>query len=478
MNFETVIGLECHAQLKTNTKLFCSCSTAFSAGDNENTCPVCTGMPGALPVLNKEVVDKSILTGLALGCEIREHNVFSRKNYFYPDLPKGYQISQFDEPICVNGKVTFLCEDKEFEVGITRAHMEEDAGKSTHHGDYSLVNLNRSSVPLLEIVSEPDMRSAKQAAEYLKNLRSILLYLGVCDGNMEEGSLRCDANVSVRPVGQKEFGTRVELKNINSFRFLEKAIDYEVGRQIDLIENGDKVVQQTRLYDPDKNRTVAMRSKEEAHDYRYFPEPDLIPIMVNEKWVNKTRELLPELPLARRHRFESEFKLPAYDANILTQSRQLADFFESVAQKCKNPKAASNWVMGDLLRVLNDQKKDIAESPVTENQLADLIINIDGEKISGKIAKGIFEDISTGKYKDMSVEEIIKKNNLVQITDTASIEGIIDKILADNPGQLEQYKAGKEKLFGFFVGQTMKAMKGQGSPAVINQILKKKLKGD
>lgn len=476
--YEAVIGLEVHAQLLTDSKIFCRCSTAFGGGDNENTCAVCTGQPGALPVLNQRVVEMSILTGLALNCEIRENNVFSRKNYFYPDLPKGYQISQYDEPICVKGKVTFLLEGKEFTVGITRAHMEEDAGKNIHQGEASLINLNRSSVPLLEIVSEPDIRTSKQAGEYLRNLRSILLYLGVCDGNMDEGSLRCDANVSVRRFGEKKFGTRVELKNINSFRFVEKAIDFEIGRQIDLVEQGQQVVQETRLYDPDKNRTVSMRSKEEAHDYRYFPDPDLLPLKVGREWVDAIRGRLPELPLAKLHRFVSEYKIPEYDAHILTQTRPLSEFYEEVAKNSGNPKAASNWVMGDLMRILNDQKKDITQTPVSAKQLTDLIKFIDSGKISGKIAKTIFEDIATGKEPGLEVEEIIKKNNLVQVTDTKAIEAAIDKIMAANGGQVEQYRAGKEKVFGFFVGQVMKEMKGQGAPQVVNDILKKKLKGE
>jgi aspartyl-tRNA(Asn)/glutamyl-tRNA(Gln) amidotransferase subunit B len=479
MSYEPVIGLEVHAQLLTKSKIFCTCSTQFGSGDNENTCSVCTGMPGALPVLNKEVVEMSILTGLALNCQIRENNVFSRKNYFYPDLPKGYQISQYDEPICVNGKVTFLVDNKEFTVGITRAHMEEDAGKNIHYGDFSLINLNRSSVPLLEIVSEPDIRNSKQAGEYLRNLRSILLYLGVCDGNMDEGSLRCDANVSIRKVGAPKFGTRVELKNINSFRFVEKAIDFEIARQIDLVEQGQKVVQETRLYDPDKNRTVTMRAKEEAHDYRYFPDPDLLPLKVDSKWVEKVKKTLPELPLAKLHRFVNDYKIPEYDAAILTQTRPLAEFYEDVAESSKNPKSASNWIMGDLMRILNDQKKEISASPVSAKQLSDIIKDIDGGKISGKIGKTIFEQLATWKNgPSPSVEQIIKDQGLVQVTDTKAIEGAIDRIIAANMGQVEQYRAGKDKVFGFFVGQVMKEMKGQGAPQIINDILKKKLKGD
>jgi aspartyl-tRNA(Asn)/glutamyl-tRNA(Gln) amidotransferase subunit B len=475
MSFEAVIGLEVHAQLLTNTKIFCRCSASYGAGDNESTCPVCTGMPGALPVLNKHAVDLSILTGLALGCEIRENNVFSRKNYFYPDLPKGYQISQYDEPICVNGKVSFLVEGKEMTVGITRAHMEEDAGKSTHHGDFSLVNLNRSSVPLLEIVSEPDMRTAKQAGEYLRNLRSILLYLGVCDGNMDEGSLRCDANVSVRPFGREKFGTKVELKNINSFRFVEKAIDFEIARQTDLIEQGQTIIQETRLYDPDKNRTVSMRAKEDAHDYRYFPDPDLLPLKVDREWVAKISKMLPELPLQKMRRFADEYKIPMYDAQILTQSRPMSEFYEEVVRESGNAKSASNWTMGELLRVLNEQKKEIQDSPISAKTLGSLIKEIDKDNISGKIAKTVFEFYVSGKYTNESIDEVVKKEGLAQVTNTKAIEAIIDKIIAANLGQVEQYRAGKERVFGFFVGQVMKEMKGQGSPNIINELLKKKL---
>lgn len=476
MNYEIVVGLEVHAQVLTKTKIFCCCSTSFDAGDNENTCVVCAGLPGALPVLNKHVVDYAILTGLALNCEIRENNVFSRKNYFYPDLPKGYQISQFDQPICGKGSVTFFNEGVENTVGITRIHMEEDAGKSTHHGEFSLINLNRSSVPLLEIVSEPDFRSSKQAAEYMRYLRSALVYLGVCDGNMDEGSLRCDANVSVRKKGETKFGTRVEIKNINSFRFVEKAIDYEAGRQIDLIEQGEKIVQETRLYDPDKNRTISMRSKEEAQDYRYFPEPDLLPLKVDRAWVERIKATMPELPMQKFKRFVKDYGLTAYDAEILTQARPIAEFYEEVAKKSKNPKSASNWVTSELQRVLNDRKIEIAASPISVQQIADIILNIDSGKISGKIGKTIFEDLAAGKYSGQSIDEIIQKNGLVQVSDTKAIEAIIDKIIAANPGQVEQFRAGKDKLFGFFVGQVMKEMKGQGNPGTINEILQKKLK--
>jgi len=473
-DFEPVIGLEVHVQLNTKTKLFCGCSAAFGAGDNENTCPVCTGMPGALPVLNRAVVDNAILAGLALNCEIRSNNVFSRKNYFYPDLPKGYQISQYDEPICVKGKLTFVVDGEERTVGITRIHMEEDAGKNTHHGEFSLVNLNRSSVPLLEVVSEPEVRNSKEAAEYMRTMRSIVQYLGICDGNLEEGSLRCDANVSVRKKGTTKFGTRVELKNINSFRFVEKAIDYEIGRQVDLVESGGKVIQETRLYDPDKNRTVSMRGKEEAHDYRYFPEPDLLTLTVDKTWIEKVKSRLPELPVARMSRFVREYQIPAYDAQILTSSRALAEYYETTARESGNPKASSNWIMVELLRELNDKKLEVEQSPIKPNQLAALIKMVDSGTISGKIGKQVFaEMIETSKNPD----QIVKDKGLMQVSDTGAIEKVIDQLMGANATQVEQYRGGKEKVFGFFVGQVMKEMKGQANPAVVNDLLKKKLKG-
>jgi aspartyl-tRNA(Asn)/glutamyl-tRNA(Gln) amidotransferase subunit B len=356
--------------------------------------------------------------------------------------------------------------------------MEEDAGKSTHHGGYSLVNLNRSSVPLLEIVSEPDMRNSKQAGEYLRNIRSILLYLGVCDGNMDEGSFRCDANVSIRPIGQKKFGTKVELKNINSFRFVEKAIEFEILRQTDLVEQGQTISQETRLYDPDKNRTVSMRAKEDAHDYRYFPDPDLLPLKIDRAWVDEIKKQLPELPLQKLKRFVSQYAIPEYDAQILTLTRPMSEYYEEVASLSGNPKSASNWVMGELLRVLNEQKKEITEAPISAKALADIIASIDKGTISGKIAKTIFEHFITGKYKTETVDDVVAKEGLAQVTDTKAIEVVIDKIIAASPSQLEQFRAGKDKLFGFFVGQVMKEMKGQGSPNIINDLLKKKLKGD
>jgi len=472
-DYESVIGLEIHAQFLTNSKLFCRCSAHYGGADNEHTCPVCTGMPGCLPVLNEKVVEFAIKTGLALNCKINTKSTFSRKNYFYPDLPKGYQISQFDEPICGNGYVEFILDNEKKRIGITRAHIEEDAGKSTHHGEYSLVNYNRSSVPLLEIVSEPDMRTPKEAAEYARTVRSILRYLGVCDGNLEEGSMRCDCNVSVRKRGEKKFGTRAELKNINSFRFIEKAIQYEIERQIDHIESGQAIVQETRLYDSTKNKTFSMRSKEEAHDYRYFPEPDLIPLVVQEAQIQKIKEDLPELPIHRAQRFQKEYQLPEYDAQILTLEIEMADYFEAVTKICKNPKAASNWIMAELLRELNNAKKGVQNSPIRPGQLGEMILMIDDGTISGKIAKTVFvEMFQSGK----SPKDIVAAQGLTQITDEAAIEKIIREVMASNATQLAEYRAGKEKLFGFFVGQSMKASKGQANPETLNNLLKKLLK--
>ncbi|HVK62520.1 MAG TPA: Asp-tRNA(Asn)/Glu-tRNA(Gln) amidotransferase subunit GatB, partial [Bdellovibrionales bacterium] len=466
--------LEIHVQLQTNSKMFCSSSAHFGGADNENICPICTAMPGSLPVINERAVEYSIRAGLALNSKIRNTSVFARKQYFYPDLPKGYQISQYDQPICEGGFVDVVMpEGVKKRIGITRAHMEEDAGKSTHHGDFSLINLNRAGVPLLEIVSEPDIRTPSEAAEYARTMRKIVRYLGVCDGNLEEGSLRCDCNVSVRLKGAPKFGTKVEIKNINSFRFIEKAIEYEILRQIDCLETGETIYQETRLYDPDKNRTFTMRSKEEAHDYRYFPDPDLLNVEVEDKWIEEIRKSLPELPLARAERFVSSYQLPDYDAHVLTQEKEVADYFEKAAAVSKNPKAASNWVMTELTRELNDAKKDITQSPITAENLGKMIALIDGGTISGKIAKTVFAEMwSTGK----EPESIVKEKGLTQITDTAAIEAIIDQVLAANQSAVDEYRSGKEKLFGFFVGQAMKASKGQASPELMNQLLKKKLK--
>jgi aspartyl-tRNA(Asn)/glutamyl-tRNA(Gln) amidotransferase subunit B len=472
-DYQCVIGLEIHAQLLTKSKLFCSCSTQFGLGDNENTCPVCMAMPGALPVLNKQAVDFSIKTGLALNCQIRETSVFARKQYFYPDLPKGYQISQFDKPLCEEGFVEFFLNGEKKRVRVERAHMEEDAGKSIHNGDHTLINLNRAGVALLEIVSAPDIRSAQEAAEYARTVRQILLYLEVCDGNLDEGSLRCDCNVSVMKKGAEKYGTRTEIKNINSFRFIEKAIEYEIQRQIECVENGEKIVQETRLYDPDKNRTFTMRSKEEAHDYRYFPEPDLLPLKVSQEWISQAKNSLPELPIARATRFADQYKIPQYDALVLTTEKALAQYFEETAKISQNPKAASNWVMTELLRELNNAQKDVTASPISAQHLGELILEIDKGTISGKIAKGVFLEMWS-KQKDPA--SIIKEKGLVQISDNSAIEKLIDEVIASNLGQVEQYRSGKDKLFGFFVGQVMKVSKGQANPELVNDLLKAKLK--
>jgi aspartyl-tRNA(Asn)/glutamyl-tRNA(Gln) amidotransferase subunit B len=452
--------------------MFSSDSTAFDSGDNANTSPVSVGMPGALPTPNYTAVEYGIKTGLALGCQIRQKSVFARKNYFYPDLPKGYQISQYDEPLCENGKVTFLLNGEPRTISITRAHLEEDAGKSNHSGEFSLINYNRSGVPLLEIVSGPDIRSPSEAAAYARSLRQILRYLDVCDGNLEEGSLRCDCNISLRKKGEEKFGTKVEIKNINSFRFVEKALEYEMDRQLELLERGEKIVQETRLWDPDKNRTFSMRLKEDADDYRYFPDPDLLPLIVSNEWLEKIKNSLPELPLNRFNRFQAEYGLPAYDADILTTERELADYFEVTAKLSGNPKAASNWIMTELLRQLNEAQKSITQCPVTPEQLAKMIQLIDKGIISGKIAKAIFLEV----WNDPKDPEIIvKEKGLVQISDDGAIEKIIEEVLRANPQPVTEYRSGKTRLFGFFVGQVMKASKGQANPEKVNELLKKKL---
>ncbi len=473
-NYEPVIGLEIHAQLKTNTKMFSSDSTRFEASDNENTSPVSVGMPGALPVINKQAIDFAIRAGLALNCQIRKKSVFSRKNYFYPDLPKGYQISQYDLPICEEGFIEFTVDDEPKKIQIIRAHLEEDAGKSTHQGDYTLINLNRSGIPLLEIVSGPDLRSGKEASVYARTVRQILRYLDVCDGNLEEGSLRCDCNVSVRKVGTEKFGTRVEIKNINSFRFVEKAIEFEIERQIDAIERGESIVQETRLYDPDKNKTFTMRTKEDAQDYRYFPEPDLLPVILTEAQLSKIKLELPELPQQKCSRFQKQYSLPFYDSEILTAERELSEFFEEAVKICNNPKGVSNWMMTELLRELNEAKLTIQQSPISAVNLGTLVGLIDKGTISGKIAKTIFAEM--WKTSDHP-EQIIKAKGLTQITDPKAIGLIIDELIAKNPGPVSEYRAGKTKLLGFFVGQAMKASQGQANPEILNQVLLEKLKG-
>ena len=473
-DWEAVIGLEIHAQLRTKSKMFSPDPTDFGSADNENTHPISMGMPGTLPVVNARAIEYSVMTGLALNCEIRKKSVFARKNYFYPDLPKGYQISQFDEPLCEKGHVEFVVDGARKRIGITRAHMEEDAGKSTHHGDYTQVNFNRAGIPLLEIVSEPELRTPAEAAEYARTIRKILRYLDVCDGNLEEGSMRCDCNISVRRKGTIPFGTKVEIKNINSFRFIEKALEYEIERQIEAVESGEKIQQETRLFDSTKNRTNVMRSKEEAHDYRYFPDPDLLPVQIEAEWLANIRQKLPELPLARVDRFTSQYQLPEYDALILTEDRELADFFETVSKECQNPKAASNWIMVEVLRELKDANLTIQACPIQPTQLAQLIALIDKGAISGKMAKSVFAEMwKTQK----NPEELVASMGLVQISNEGELEAIISEIVAANPGQVQQYQSGKDKLFGFFVGQVMKATKGQANPDVVNRILKEKLKG-
>jgi len=477
MAWETVIGLEVHVQLLTKSKIFSGASTRYGAEPNTQACAVDIALPGVLPVMNKEAARMAVKFGLAIGAEINHKSVFARKNYFYPDLPKGYQISQFEIPVVGKGQLKINVDGEEKIVGITRAHLEEDAGKSLHEDFHGMsgIDLNRAGTPLLEIVSEPDMRSAKEAVAYLKALHELVRYLEICDGNMQEGSFRCDANVSVRPVGQKEFGTRAELKNINSFRFIEKAIEFEVERQIDVIENGGEVVQETRLYDSVKDQTRSMRSKEEANDYRYFPDPDLPPLVVDEQLIEQVRATLPELPETKRHRFIEQYALSEYDAATLTDSRELADYFEeTVKASGAEAKLVANWIMGDLSSLLNRYEKTIGESPVSVDLMAGLLKRIADNTISGKIAKDVLEAMWNGEG---DADTVIEKRGLKQITDTGAIEAIVDEVIANNPEQLADYRAGKDKLLGFFVGQVMKASKGKANPAQVNELLEKKLKG-
>ncbi|MCX5845997.1 MAG: Asp-tRNA(Asn)/Glu-tRNA(Gln) amidotransferase subunit GatB [Deltaproteobacteria bacterium] len=474
MSYEPVIGLEVHAQLLTKSKIFCGCSTQFGAEPNSHTCPVCMGMPGVLPVLNKKVVEYTMKMAMATHCRINKACNFARKNYFYPDLPKGYQISQYAQPLSEHGYVDIEQDGGKKRIGITRIHMEEDAGKLMHdeHTPSSYVDLNRTGVPLIEIVSEPDMRNAEEAAAYLKRLHEILVYLEICDGNMEEGSFRCDANVSLRQRGETAFGTRAELKNMNSFRNVQRALEYEIKRQQYVLENGQEVIQETRLWDDSQGVTLSMRSKEEAHDYRYFPDPDLVPIVIDEVWIEEVKKSLPELPLEKRERFIREYQIPPYDAGVLTSSRALADYFEEVARLSGKPKVAGNWVMGDVLRFLNEEKRDIKECTILPQSLAEMIVLIENGTISGKMAKDIIVEMyKTGE----TPQTIIEEKGMVQITDEDALAKTIAEILAANPAQLEQYRAGKEKLFGYFVGQVMKATQGKANPQVINELLKKML---
>lgn len=481
-DFEPVIGLEVHVQLSTKSKLFSGASTFFGADPNTQACIIDLGFPGILPVLNQEAVRMAIKFGLAVQAEIAPRSVFARKNYFYPDLPKGYQISQYELPVVGKGKLEFVLEDNTKKtVGITRAHLEEDAGKSVHedfHGS-SGIDLNRAGIPLLEIVSEPEIRSAKEAVSYLKTLHALVRYLEISDANMQEGSFRCDANVSVRRKGATKFGTRAEIKNVNSFRFVEKAINYEIERQIDLIESGKTVVQETRLYDADKNETRSMRTKEEANDYRYFPDPDLLPVVVSTEFLEEVRKTLPELPAQKLLRFEKDYGLSNYDAQVLTSSREIADYYEATIKASHNSdaKLCANWVMGDLLGALNKANLELAESPISPERLGMLMARIQDKTISGKIAKTIFEHLWKSADSADDVDSIIKQQGLEQVTDTGAIEAIIDKIIQDNPTQVADYRSGKDKLFGFFVGQVMKASQGKANPEQVNDLLKRKLQG-
>ncbi len=477
MEYEPVIGLEVHAQLNTNTKIFCGCSTEFGAPPNTHICPICTGQPGVLPVLNKKVVEYAIKMGLATHCAIARVSRFARKNYFYPDLPKGYQISQYELPLAEHGYVEILVDGKTKRIGLTRIHMEEDAGKLVHPGSftdtpYSLVDYNRSGVPLIEIVSEPDMRSPREAGAYLRTLRAILRYLEISDGNMEEGSFRCDANISVRRKGTTTFGTRTELKNMNSFRNVEKALEYEIERQIAALESGEAVVQETRLWDASAGVTRTMRGKEEADDYRYFPDPDLLPLVVEDDWIEEIRKTLPELPSEKRNRLVRQYGIPPYDAEVITAEKAVADYFEECVAVCDAPKQASNWIMVEVLRELKESGREILQFPVTARHLGEMILMIEKGTISGKIAKTVFAEMAaTGD----PPEKIVQEKNLVQVTDQGAIEAVIEEVLAENPEQVERYRGGKTKLLGFFVGQVMKKTKGKANPQMVNSILKDKL---
>ncbi len=473
-NYEPVIGLEVHAQLLTKTKIFCGCSTEFGNEPNTNVCPICLGHPGVMPVLNKTAVEFAIKMGLATNCTINPKSVFARKNYFYPDLPKGYQISQYEEPICLNGKLKIKDDNKtEKIIGITRIHLEEDAGKLIHEqGNSSLLDANRCGIPLIEIVSQPDIRSAEEAYLYLTKLKQILQYLEICDGNMEEGSLRCDANVSVRKKGDKNFGTKTEIKNLNSFRNVERAINFEIQRQIEMISDGKQIVQETLLWDANKNEAISMRSKEEAHDYRYFPEPDLVPVFVDDEWKNNILNSLPELPDAKSSRFISKFNIPEYDALVLTSQKDVAEYFERVCDFTEDFKSASNWIMVDVLKILNEQKINITEFSVSPENLADLINLINDNTISNKIAKDVFK-LMIDERKDPKT--IVRQHNLSQITNEDELEKIINRILLKNENQVESYLNGKEKIFGFFIGQIMKETSGKANPQIVNELLRSKL---
>jgi aspartyl-tRNA(Asn)/glutamyl-tRNA(Gln) amidotransferase subunit B len=479
MTYEPVIGLEVHAELLTQSKIFCGCSNRFGAAPNYNVCPVCSGFPGVLPVLNREVVRFAIRAGLATNCQIARYSRWARKNYFYPDLPKGYQISQYELPLCTQGYLDIERPDESrARVRLTRIHMEEDAGKNIHDAgkDFSLVDLNRAGVPLLEIVSEPDMRSSQEAVLYLKTLRAILQYLEVCDGNMEEGSFRCDANISIRPVGSAALGVKVEIKNLNSFKAVEKALDYEVERQVQVVAGNGTLAQETRLWDADREITRTMRSKESAHDYRYFPDPDLLPLVIEDSWIEEIRAELPELPEARRKRLISGYGLPAYDAELLTSRRDIADYFEAAVKIHPNAKALSNWIIGDLFRVIKEKRLDeklrISDWPVAPQHLAEMVHMVDQAKISGKIAKTVFEAmLEHGE----APAKIVADKGLEQVTDARSIESTIEQVLGSHIKQVAEYRSGNEKVFGFLVGQVMKATRGKANPQTVNEVLRSKL---
>lgn len=474
MIYEVVIGVEVHAQLRTQSKMFCGCGTTFGLSPNSQTCPVCLGLPGTLPVINRAAVDMAVRAGLALNCTIATNNRFARKNYFYPDLPKGYQISQYESPICEHGWIEIAAGEQKKRVKIRRAHLEEDAGKNVHETGTSAsrVDLNRAGTPLLEIVTEPDMRSADEVVAYLKGLRDILMYLEVCDGNMDEGSFRCEPNLSLRPLGQKEFGTKVELKNINSFKFVKDAIEYEIKRQTKVLNEGGKIQQETRLWNIDRGETAIMRSKEEAHDYRYFPDPDLVPLKLDREWIERFRDSVPELPAARTARFASEYGLPDYDAGVLTASKGIADYFESCVALFNQPKTVSNWVMGELTRELNNSGTDVAASPVSPERLVGLLRMVESGTISLKVARDIFPELySSGK----TPEQIVQEKGLTQVSDEGALEKIIAEVLTKNPAQVGQFKEGKQQVLGFLVGQVMKASGGKANPGKVNELLKRTL---